>query len=518
MKNFFKYCNNFIEKKKNLSNLLLFFLISSYWALLIKNNLLAENFHYSVVYLYIYIYLIILSEISILYYLLKFLKSYTLALLIIALFLFINFYSLSISLSNDFIILERHDKIKWYIIYLLFSVIVFFIFFRFAQVKKILIFFYIFLNIFTLFNFSNIWNKKDFVVSFPKDYNIKKNFNLYVFSIESLLPEKLLNNHLNLKNLNYIKALKENNLTVFRNHFSDNYPTRPSLNSLIYLDPVKWRSMKNNESFFSGRENSILFNFFRENNYKIITGYWDSHFGPPGPYIDQYFTFRSVKSDNSRFTKTYLNFCQFKLPWYHFQLFSYCDAIKFFFKIEKSNQLNSKKKFNQDIIDQVIDKKEKKIVFIHFYTFGHPTGNMKSYANEIIKGDRETTKIIKKTIKKILNNDKKSLLILIGDSGPLILKFSKENTLIKNIYSKYDNKKTAEIIDGHATLGAIFDNQKLCSKWTDDLLTKKFTTNSMILNNILGCMFEDEVSIELGKKIEYKLPNSENFSNYLYDK
>ena len=234
MKNFFKNCNDFIEKKKNLSNLLLFFLISSYWALLIKNNLLAENFHYSVIYLYIYIYLIILSEISILYYFLKFLKSYTLALLIIVLFLFINFYSLSISLSNDFITLERNDKIKWYIIYLLFSVVIFFIFFRFNKVKKILIFFYIFLNIFTFFNFNNIWNKKDFDVSFPKNYDIKKDFNLYVFSIESILPENLLNKHLNLKNLNFIKALKENDLTIFRNHFGDNYPTRPSLNSLIY--------------------------------------------------------------------------------------------------------------------------------------------------------------------------------------------------------------------------------------------------------------------------------------------
>jgi hypothetical protein len=79
------------------------------------------------------------------------------------------------------------------------------------------------------------------------------------------------------------------------------------------------------------------------------------------------------------------------------QLFNYCDILKNIFKIKKEDILSSKNKFNLGIIDRVINN-EKKIVFLHFYTFGHPSGETKDYIGVVKNGDLETNLIIKKTI------------------------------------------------------------------------------------------------------------------------
>lgn len=504
--------------KKNLNNFLLFFLISSFWALLIKNNLISENFLSSVKYLYFYIYLIIFLQIGLALFFLRFTKSYNLLIFLLTIFLFYNFYSLSISLSSDFISLIRVEKIKLFIVYLVFSLIAFQFLFRLEKVKKIIISIYILLNIFALFNLD---------ISFKKDINLKKynfentkiekEFNIYVFTIESLFPETIASKHLGLENLSYINILKKNKFIIFRNHFSDNYPTRPSLDSLLFIDPDKWRFLKKNNSFFSGRVDTPLFNFFRSNNYKVITGYFDSHFGPPGPYVDEYLTFRSVENENKFFSDIYINFCQFKLPWYHLQLFNYCDVLKNIFEIKKENILSSKNQFNLSVIDRVINQ-EKKIVFIHFYTFGHPSGETIDYISNVKNGDSETSEIIEKSINKIKQEDPNSVLIIMGDSGPTILTTSNENRLTSKINNMYPNKEHAKIIDGHATLGSIFDNNNNCKEWTSTLSKYRFTTNSMIFNKILACMtMQDDIMMDSSYKIEYKLPQSKNFIDYLYE-
>ena len=199
------------------------------------------------------------------------------------------------------------------------------------------------------------------------------------------------------------------------------------------------------------------------------------------------------------------------------QLFNYCDILKNIFKIKKEDILSTKNKFNLSVIEKVINN-EKKIVFIHFYTFGHPSGETFNYIANVKNGDLETTQIIKNTINKIKKNDPNSVLIIMGDSGPTILTTSSEIELTNKIYNSYPDKEHAIIIDGHATLGSILDNNNNCKKWTDSLLQSRFTTNSMIFNKILACLTKlDEIMIDSSNKIEYRLPNKELFNNYLYE-
>ncbi len=512
------FFRNISFKNENLLISLFFLLLNSSWALLIKENLLSENFSSAVFFLYFYIFLVIIIELLIINFFLNINLSRKTKIFLISLIIFFNFYSISLSLSSEFIVLSRFNKIKFFIIYLVCAIFVIQVFLSKIKIIKSLLIFYVIFNLYLLLDLNQF-------LKFQKDTNfevnlIQKKFvkpvNLYIFSIESLSPEILVKKHYGLDKTKYIKSLENNNFTIFKNHFSDNFPTSPSLNSLIFIDPVEWRK-EHNFSYFSGRNNLSLFNLLKLNEYEIITGYYDSHFGPPGKYIDEYLTFRSIKIENPFFSKIYINFCQFKLPWYHMQLFNYCDLLKIFFNIKNEEILSSKKEFHSHILNKIGSDK-KKFVFFHFYTFGHPTGETKNYINDVIFGDLETALIIEEAAKRIMIQDPKSILIIIGDSGPTIFKTSSENMLKNKIMSIYPNEDHALIIDNHATLGSILDYSNICSEHINFLENNNFTTNSMVLNNILSCMLGvNNILEDQTKNIKYSLPDNKKFENYIYE-
>ena len=131
----FRFIENFFNDI-NFKDYLLFFLISSHWALLIKENLISENSVVSVNFLYLYIYFIFIFQIFIIYFINKFAKNYNLLILALVLFLFYNFYSLSISLTSNFILLVKFAKVKWFLIYFFFSFLTFQLIFRLNKAKK----------------------------------------------------------------------------------------------------------------------------------------------------------------------------------------------------------------------------------------------------------------------------------------------------------------------------------------------------------------------------------------------
>ena len=516
----FRFIENFFNDI-NFKDYLLFFLISSHWALLIKENLISENSVVSVNFLYLYIYFIFIFQIFIIYFINKFAKNYNLLILALVLFLFYNFYSLSISLTSNFILLVKFAKVKWFLIYFFFSFLTFQLIFRLNKAKKIIIYIYIFLNIFSFLNISNFIksniNKETSLEFNLADKIIEKDFNIYVFSLESFIPESIAYKHFGLDNLKYFETLKEYNFTLFKNNFGDNHPTKPSLNSLVYFDSNKWRQAKNRYNFFAGRNDTELFKFFRNNDYRIITAYFHSIFGPPGKYVDEHYNFRSIDSNNKKFSYIYINFCNNKLPWYHLQLFNYCDLINNLFNITDENLFKSEQDFQLNLVDKLINK-NKKAVFFHFTTYGHPDPTTTSYLDDIKNSDKDTVQLINKMAKNIIENDPNSILLLIGDHGPSILKTSKEIELRENIIKNYKNFKHAEIIDTYATIGAILDYNNLCSKQISDLEDQQFTTNSKILSKLVSCYFNQVEDFEKNlNTLKYLLPNNESYVDYLYE-
>jgi len=488
MTSFQKYLMISLPRKVSLLNLVLFFFISSYFLLIIKDNLINENSFGSTFSLYFYLYLILFLQVLTLYII----KNTKLFYLVIFIFLFFNFYSLNLSINSEFTILQGKQKLVKVLFVAIIYSIIFIAVFRKEKIIKTLILLYLLFNIYELISapkiISDFFNSNDEnKVEFVNKKFLKKP-NIYIWSIESLSPDNIAKNHFGIDKTLYMDTFREENFTVMENHFSDDYSTRNSLNSLLAIDQTLWK--KNKKDYFSGRDNTPLFDLLRANNYKIITGYHDSHFGPPGKNVDEYLTFRSIDVDNKSYAKYYVNYCQFKMPWYHLQMFNYCEFLKYIFDIKKDQKLNSKEKFEKFILSYIGKEEEyNKFVIFHQLTHSHPNPDTKNWMN-IFNNQRENNvKLIKSLIRNIKENDKDSILIVIGDHGPSLLKMSTEKIFHDNIYATYDGNETmAYLMDRFYTVGTVYDNSSLCTGEINELKLKKYTTNSMLLNSILKCI------------------------------
>ena len=513
------------QNKKFILKLLLFFFVSSNFLLIIKDNLLKENSVLSIVIIYGFLYLILIFQMIFLILVNKF--SNKLFNFFLVLVLFYNLYSLNISLSSEFTVLEGKDKVRNLGIYFVIYLFLIFVFLKNTKVLKLVVIAYAAFNIFYLFEIQNLLNsffyKKNYQVEFIKD-KFKKKPNLYIYSIESLMSEDIVQNHLKVEKSLYMDALKDSNFIIFDNHFSDDYSTRNSLNSLLSIDQSIWK--KNKKDYFTGKENSPFFDILRKNNYKIFTGFHDSHFGAPGKYVDGHYTFRSIKLENKFYQNYYVNYCQFKMPWYHLQLFNYCEFLKFIFKIDETQKLRSAKDFEKYIFSFINKENDyNKFVVFHQLTHSHPTPGTKNWRNQFIKSREKTVNIINQLVQKVKINDPNSILIIIGDHGPSLLKLSTEKEFHKNILQTYsNNEKLSYVIDRFYTVGAIYDNSSICNNYLIKLKNKKFTTNSMLLNSVLQCLFEEEQFTS--SNLEYLIPGYKNtpleapekYENYLFYK
>ena len=100
---------------------------------------------------------------------------------------------------------------------------------------------------------------------------------------------------------------------------------------------------------------------------------------------------------------------------------------------------------------------------------------------------------------------------------------NKEKKFHKNIMKTYNNdEKLSYVMDRFYTVGAIFDNSSICSKNILDLKKKSYTTNSMLLNNVLSCLFDKKKFTS--KKLIYSIPgykdtpleNGGRYEDYLF--
>ena len=511
------------EKKTFLYKLFLFFFASSNFLLIIKQNLLEENSVLSITIIYGFLYSILTFQILILLIINKFLKKYFNFFFIFL--LFYNLYSLNISLSSEFTILPRIEKLTNLSIYFFVYLILIYFFLKNLRILKLIIIVYIFFNVFYLFNLQNILNKvfdgNKYQVEFTQS-KFKKTPNIYIYSIESLMTDNIVKNHIGVEKSYYMDTLKDNNFVIFDNHFSDDYSTRNSLNSMLSIDQELWK--KNKKDYFSGRSNSPLFDILKNNNYKIFTGFHDSHFGPPGNYVDGYFTFRSIKLSNKIYEKYYVNYCQFKMPWYHLQLFNYCEFLEFFLNIDNSQKLDSLEKFERYIMSFIKEESlYNKFVVFHQLTHSHPTHSTKNWTKYFIESRKKTVAIINELTQNIKLKDPNAILIIIGDHGPSLLKTSVEKKFHENIMKTYkNNKELSYVIDRFYTVGAILDNSSICTSDILNLKKRSYTTNSMLLNYVLSCLFENEKFT--AQKLSYSIPgykdtplkNGGRYEDYLF--
>ena len=213
---------------------------------------------------------------------------------------------------------------------------------------------------------------------------------------------------------------------------------------------------------------------------------------------------------NKTYKNYYVNYCQFKMPWYHLQLFNYCEFLTFILDIDENQKLTSLENFEKFIMNFVSKENDyNKFIVFHQLTHSHPNHSTKNWKEYFLNSREKTVNIIEELVLKVKKNDPNSILIIIGDHGPSLLKTSIETEFHENILNTYNNdKKLSYVMDRYYTVGSIFDYKSICENTTLELVKQKYTTNSMLLNSVLSCLLGNKNFTE--EELVYSIPAYKN--------
>jgi hypothetical protein len=361
--------------------------------------------------------------------------------------------------------------------------------------------------IFQYFANPNILQKSE-IVKFEEwdNLNFKDRPNIYLLSFDSLIPEEVAKKYLGISEVSYQSIIKEK-FHEIPNSLSFKVPTQASLNSIMRLDQ---KAQSLNGNLFAGREPSILGQVFRQNNYKINTGYSTWFFGAKGPHIDEYITLGQIGvyferttlcidlSDSIRTQSRLLFLCpvnknlkelkdKIKENKFYKELFNTLDKEQI--QISLSNEWHKRK-----ISHIKSNSKLKQPSLTFFYTYrpvGHTPGdydhkNLKmreSYQKYFTEGAQLLTNDLNEIYETIKNNDPNSLVIIFGDHGAWMSRSANENQEPEFFYQ-----------DKHGILMALMKTDNKCSN-PEPVYTRSYATPSRLLADVFLCLGGDKNSL-----------------------
>jgi len=501
-----------IMSKINKNYLLVFFLlISSSFALSLKVSLISENYTDEVIDFYIYVYIFIIFQTIFLFFILARVKSDFTKILLFSFLIFLNFYFLIMSTSAFFTNVTKGIKISYLLLCFLILLILIKLIFTKIKILKIFCLLYLFLNFNYLFDFQSYFQNNSNSIKKTIDFSQKRNF--YIYSFETFIPGSIIKKHLGL-NINIDNLRKNEKFFIFKNNFADFYPTKKSINSILYLDPVKWRNDKlpEKKNYFTGQDESPLFKIFQDNGYKIITGFKYPTMGKVGKFIDEYYTENSVNSLPRKFS-----FCYGKanrMQWYYFQLYGYCEFKYSENKIGSVEKNLKIKDFHEFAIQQIDRSLIPTLKWFHMIPYDHPDSKDKNYTKKFKEEVYKAVNLIEKIIKRVKDKDPDSVVIIFGDHNLMTWRFSADKKLNKHISNQYNNFEDYKFMDSLPVFGGIYDNSDFCSENIEDLKLEKFTTNSKIVNKIIACYGERKSLFS--EPIIYNFYGL-NYENYIYE-
>lgn len=499
-----------MSKVNKIYLVIFFFLISSSFALTLKVDIIDSNFIDQIIEFYAFVYILIISQSIFLYLILPRIKSKLIKILLFSILSFLNFYFLIMSTSTFFANASKEIKIIYlFLFFIVFLTLVNFIFTK-IKILKIFCLLYVFLNFNYLFDFQSYFQNNSNNSKMNIDFSQKRNF--YIYSFESFIPKSIIKKHLGL-DININNLEKNEKFFIIKNNFADFYPTKKSIDSILYLDPVKWREQKlTSKSYFTGEDKSPLFEIFRDNGYKIITGFKYPTMGKVGKFVDNYYTQNTVSNLPNKFA-----FCYGKanhLKWYYFQLYGYCGLRYMSNKINEENKDLNTEDFHDFAINQIDKGSIPTLKWFHMIPYDHPDSKDKDYTKIFNKGVPKAIHLIEKIIKRVNDKDPDSVVVIFGDHNIMTWRFSSDIKLNKYISDQYNNFEDYKFMDSLPVFGGIYDNSNFCFENIKNLKLEKFTTNSKIVNKIIACyagrnsLFTNPITYNF-----YGL----NYQNYIYE-
>ena len=132
-------------------------------------------------------------------------------------------------------------------------------------------------------------------VSNIRDVSLSRTPNLYFISFDSLAPRALLKKYFDVDDTGF-HALVDAKFRRFPNLFANARTTKPSLYTVLALDPQvyrSWRPEVYDPRAFAGQRPSPLLDILHRNGYETTTLYHNSFFGRrKGPWVDNYVYFQ----------------------------------------------------------------------------------------------------------------------------------------------------------------------------------------------------------------------------------
>ncbi len=309
--------------------------------------------------------------------------------------------------------------------------------------------------------------------------------NVHLISIDSLLPETLAKRHMGIET-EYNKLMKDIGAIIFRNLFASQAPTGVSLSSISQLaDP----SFSGTDGF-SGRVLEPLYYIFKNNGYRIASGYSSGKrvFGDKGPAVDEY-----VNSNKwgMAFSESALCKHQGGAEKYY-QLFGFC-------LLAKSLDPDSSARWEDFVMDRVTSKGESDSPWLTFHymysVIGHTPLSYDTFDNEDLNDYRRffykkqksfSSSWLRDFVARIQANDPNSIVFIFGDHGPWLSR------------TMDPEKKTGfYILDRYGIFGAVLNTDNRCVEENNlDHYFDRFGTPERVIAGIIRCLSDNPEALD----------------------
>ena len=431
-------------------------------------------------------------------------------LIIFSLIFNIYFVNIIFIFDSTQIITELRTYLSKYIDFILLIPFYFLFYFIFSEIQGNLKFkFFCFFICITLFlspfllnilNYNDdIGDNKNLKIgnTIFNNSNIRKNIKLYnkpdiyLVGMDSLIPESIAKNHLDINELSYIEVLKGS--YILKNSFTENFPTWGTVNGILNLDLNQFNNLikKNNMNFpniVSGKVSSNLIQIFKKNGY-ISSFYHPGYaFGwqRSSPNFDFYQTKSKKLYDGS--------FCNYNIFDRKFHLLGFCYLSQTLLGNEEN-----KKSYSNFLNNIKISNSKPSLNLSFFYMPGHADSLNYDHNNkemkekfkiEFINNSKKVANFLKDFSKYLETNSKNYILIVYGDHGPWL----SANTDFAVNPKFYIQARYAV----HLSIGP---KKNRCAKFISENQDEYITINKL-LEKVIKCLSGSEIFI---KKNNYSI-------------
>jgi len=325
--------------------------------------------------------------------------------------------------------------------------------------------------------------------------------NVHLISFDAMIPEVLASKYMGLEQLGYSDYLVSESAIVFKNHFSSQAPSSNSLNSVMRLANSDFKG----SGYFAGRDESPVSYIFKNNGYKLATGYDNFHvFGKPGSHIDEYRVTYPRSISGSAICR--LNGLRSNIV----RLFGFCHYMPIILLESQPND----DRWAKIVSNTIREKGKSNEPWLTFHYLQRPIGHttnlfnsnspadLDEYTQTFSKRSKRLDTILPEIVEIIRVNDPTSIVFIFGDHGPYL-----SRTLAQEESPEF------YVQDRHGILGALLATEHPCSIKDIEFYNQEYSTPERVLSGIIKCLSADPGFIDQGGKFD----ESFDFRKYLYE-